>query len=177
MEYDFSKKTYWAGTIFIALMGAVLLYVLVYVAWVPKRVVEDQSQTQNNSSEISDWKTYRNDEYGFEFQYPASFSQIKLNQDFILFSSSELEVSVINGILDKETIEAEASPGGNDDLRIINIGSRQAYVHHWDYRQSTWDIMQVSINDSHYLEVDNGGYPTISDDTWNEIISSFKFTE
>jgi len=51
-----------------------------------KKPVEPVNQNQNTSTnqageiDTSDWKTYRNEEYGFEFKYPEGW-EVKINSD------------------------------------------------------------------------------------------------
>jgi len=40
------------------------------------------------SQETADWKTYRNEEYGFEFRYPNEWNNVKQSGDTIMFMDS-----------------------------------------------------------------------------------------
>ncbi|HEY4510349.1 MAG TPA: hypothetical protein VJJ73_00750 [Candidatus Paceibacterota bacterium] len=42
----------------------------------PVRPVPEKTQPQNNN-EAADWKTYRNDDYGFEFEYPNTLGTVE----------------------------------------------------------------------------------------------------
>lgn len=50
-----------------------------------KKVIEQKNNTNTNTvaDETKDWKTYRNEEYGFEFKYPKNWfiSEEKLSND------------------------------------------------------------------------------------------------
>lgn len=87
-----SKKNLIMVTIII-----LLLIVVIGVFWLGKEkgvqeaVVpkdEQQSQvtqpepTQEAEVDVSDWKTYRNEEYGFEVKYPSNWELIILNTKF-----------------------------------------------------------------------------------------------
>jgi len=39
-----------------------------------KEIVKTNAQNATSTQDVSDWKTYRNKEYGFEFRYPSDFS-------------------------------------------------------------------------------------------------------
>lgn len=64
---------------FIVGIGAVL-GVLGYVLTKQKCAVQSPPVAQK-ADEIADWKTYRNEEYGFEFKYPNSWIELTTEDD------------------------------------------------------------------------------------------------
>jgi len=51
-------------------------------------VIEDNNNSEIN---ISDWKSYRNEEYGFEFEYPLEYTLKESSVDYILLRRTEDE--------------------------------------------------------------------------------------
>lgn len=78
-------------------VGAVLAVVIAVIFWVWKKHNNDarqygqvqQNQTQNEKIDIdtTNWKTYRNKEYGFEVKYPEEWEYDEI--DGITFSDKE----------------------------------------------------------------------------------------
>ena len=66
-----------------------------YAVWANS--VKDQVAEQNNTNQtaspnvLSDWKTYRNEEYGYEFKYPATMTELELNVDSPSITFGDLE--------------------------------------------------------------------------------------
>src|SRR3989344_5570965 len=69
------KKSLWKWILLYMAIGAVA-YGLIYYFFFYKKggysYVPQNYQTQD-SVETADWKTYRNDEYGYELQYPSDW--------------------------------------------------------------------------------------------------------
>ena len=54
----------------VLLVGGVLAY---QYWWAAKEGETIPSETEGTKDETADWKTYRNEEYGFEIKYPQNF--------------------------------------------------------------------------------------------------------
>lgn len=60
--------------IYILILIILIISVVIITGWIsyPGLYVRKQSDTQNNI-DISRWKTYRNEEFGFEMKYPTNW--------------------------------------------------------------------------------------------------------
>jgi len=98
---NYPKKSIWKWVL-AAFMVAILLSILFTLYWGYKKGAFSDDQTNPNvqnqsqvNDETTDWKTYRNDEYGFEIQYSAN-TQIKneeKNTSFI-FSDNQRQLNI-----------------------------------------------------------------------------------
>jgi hypothetical protein len=105
--------------------SAIILVVIIVVAIIGGGLVAwKQGWIPRFSGETADWKTYANNDYGFEFKYPqtwqlnsdVSSGAIHLYVDFAKFSSLiDNKETCINGICSRK------SP--TEDQRIINQAS------------------------------------------------------
>ncbi|KKP43363.1 MAG: hypothetical protein UR46_C0011G0003 [Parcubacteria group bacterium GW2011_GWA1_33_6] len=94
---DYNKKSIWKWILLYLVIGAIA-YGLIYYFFFYKNGYSpqnyqsnSQTQTQNNDSEIASWKTYKNNEYGFEIKIPDSWL-IKDNlENKVFFTTNELE--------------------------------------------------------------------------------------
>lgn len=72
----------------------------------PKHEARVSENQKVGVSDTSTWKTYKNDQYGFEFQYPARFNSEILNNELAIFKAG------INGEGNFEARVREQSPSG-----------------------------------------------------------------
>ena len=62
----------------------------------PGSVVDDNTNDndlENSAVDMSDWQTYRNEEYGFRFQYPERFQLVELENRLDLYDKNHYSLS------------------------------------------------------------------------------------
>ncbi|MDP3996490.1 MAG: hypothetical protein Q8P86_02240, partial [bacterium] len=78
------KGLIWALSIVIVILLATIFY-LAYAQYFKSALVEEESESQKKTESEeqfavpSDWKTYSNERYGFEFEYPVSHTLADYN--------------------------------------------------------------------------------------------------
>lgn len=87
----------------------------------------------------ANWKTYRNEEYGFEFKYPPLFkfqqpSQPSINDEvwlgyFQLENGGQLSLTIKQERLDPENIQGIYGKIEKERLKTITINNRTAYMY------------------------------------------------
>ncbi len=68
----YSRKSIWKWILLYVLIGAVA-YVAVYYFLFYKKGGYIYNQQDNQNTQTADWKTYKNDEYGFAISYPSTW--------------------------------------------------------------------------------------------------------
>ena len=99
------KKKHAARNLFLAGLFVVLLAAGAWWAWHGARekdVPEPADQTSVEKTEIdtSDWLTYRNEEYGFEFKYPRGWHVRKLEAGYYPWVKENQAVRIVSGKTD-----------------------------------------------------------------------------
>ena len=144
------------------------------------------SPTSKSTVDISNWKTYRNEEYGFEFKYPGNFLEIKENNEpwgtgfqllFLKYKSGSLSLIVLNQPLDPKNIQNFYEIKiENPETR--NVGRKIGYVFGDSDAGCGIVVVQTALG-SKTLQVGFSGCEgeTIpSDNVWQDkILSTFKF--
>ncbi len=78
MDYNYNKKSIWKWILLYAAVAAIAYGLVYYFFFYNKGGYNQNSQypitNSQQNAETSDWKTYKNDEYGFQFQYPDNWT-------------------------------------------------------------------------------------------------------
>lgn len=154
----------------------------------PQQADDNSPQEKQASADISDWKTYRNEKYGFEFRYPSdktaysSFDAVKEilhpatpDSNSVFVATNERRVFCCEPITLSITVAPQQILGNQFDSfskKTINFGGRVAD----EYRGagnlgSIYRMIRVRIGVSDVTIIQNA-----QDDMLDEILSTFKFT-
>lgn len=104
-----------------------------------------EQEISGQANETADWKTYRNEEYGFEVRYPNSWSEV--NGSFYSYLTPEAALegespySLRIRVLEKATENQEAGPVECIKNLInykVNNFPAQRYTDSCDYSEPTW---------------------------------------
>lgn len=103
---------------------------------------QDQKESDIEEIDTSNWQTYRNDEYGFEFKYPREWNK-KENVSHINTKDGEYHVAVVSperaddamsAFYDEDVVirsfdSIETKKKYTNDKKIENINNLDDYVH------------------------------------------------
>ena len=146
----------------------------------PKRPLESSIKCENRKcvygkDETTNWKTYKNDKYGFEFKYPASWS---FSENTIFSEKSGIKLTLsyrVRGPLDETVNYCTANPI-KDRCENTTVQGKGVAI---DWQSGVEKAADISIYAGKY---DVGIFVTDFNDTTQErsvirkIISTFKFT-
>ena len=142
-----------------------------------------------SKTDTSDWKTYRNKEYGFELKYPLDFKEQKAESDTILLttkidkvSSNYFTVSI------RKNYKINQILSSVKDVEEINIGDYLGYKYFYIEGvgmsevvliQTGQDALSISFDliggEKNFATADDK--KTYIQDYFNQILSTFKFIE
>lgn len=153
---------------------------------------QEAQQVIQEKDEMLNWKTYRNEKYGFEFKYPAIlFDDVRETPTYsTLFSAygerGEIFVHVIN---EKLNLNAEVGPNHPDilvkDLKTLEINNLTAYEYNFGDGGLTArtvlfefgnNTLKFNFVFSYGVDTSPNVKPLVRDEyLMNQILSTFKF--
>ena len=180
----------------VILMGicVVAVSVLAWAVFVKPEPVSPVPPPVNGDT--SDWKTYQNEEFGFEIRYPEIYSVEDISKkaigddptkypwysrtgfalSYIIFDEYPtskggvaFDLKILNTI-DKDKIK---SAGGWESIKengVRKIGDLDIYLYSIDFRTNNMQV--IFHNDKSYTF-----FHYLSEEDFEKIISTFKFTE
>jgi len=140
---------------------------------------------------LAGWKTYRNEEYGFEFKYPKKWEDMNRNiaiQNFFIISGSEvsplqIELGISNTndtlpeIADNDIRNNNCPPGDHiiksteNGVMYVLYCSAMSENYIYIFRNPEGQIIKIIYND------DEKGWSELKKiENFNQILSTFKFT-
>jgi len=135
--------------------------------------IQQQTSTQttpvNTQANNSNWKTYTNTQYGFEFKYPADF-HINEGIDYKCADQNCLNVVITNGtrsygiLINSPELKRKSSVTEQifyNGIKIIKSPYDKGTLYEFSNRKNLFIIATVGD----------------SDDFYNQILSTFKFTK
>jgi len=98
---DFQKKTTRIMIIFVIMLiiGIGTFFAWKHLGQIGKISSQPSAETEQPSDEISDWRVYKNQEYGLEFEYPGEWGEITFESqktgELFIFNSPEEKIGGI----------------------------------------------------------------------------------
>lgn len=178
-----SKKGF-APIILLILIGVVIIAAGVYL--VVNNKAEAPTVTKNEQATTTDqtagWKTHRNEEYGFSFQYPASYGELAILVDGSLTLGKNGDVSVVVYVpkvyFNNTTDQPKTFVDLMNDYNIegytktnVMVGSVQSIG---VSSPQIGSIVFVPLANNKILEIDGGD---LNDQRFKQLLSTFKFTK
>ncbi len=142
---------------------------------VPKKweILEVGSQEQIQPSKNSDWKTYTNTTYGFEFKYPKNLEIQSLSDKAVVFSSVANNDEIISVFIKTNTKNISIEQNlANLNPKKQSIGSQISAYSYFTSDQAKF--VQV-LHDGSFVTLASS--ESKNNDLLDQILSSFKFTK
>lgn len=198
MDY-YSKKSLWKWVLVYILIG-VVVYGFVYYFVFHKKYNKNYQYSENASeqiisnsqNEIADWKTYRNDEYGFEIKYPREGLALQVKEDELGNKTESpnqcTQISYGNSFIYISLPPYNVICGGTTGLGIdsiklkeeVSIGGEVYQAEGWRTGPN-YEFLSFAIKDLHItygiIEGLNSNDYNTSKDLIYRILSTFKFVK
>ncbi len=140
------------------------------------------TSTASTIINISNWKTYTNEQYGFEIRYPKSFVKAKdlyndksYPDDRIIFSdeNSLTGSGAIQMLFSDKPLDTYCDNTGCKQ-RNIQVGNVKIII---KYLEDATSVAEIPLSDGKYLQFMMGSVSPDADDFFNKFLSTFKFIE
>lgn len=186
MEY--SKKSIWKWVLIYVAVGAVAHGLIYYFFFYKKGDYSYNLQNQTENSETADWKTYTNDEYGFEFKYPGEWKvgEERASGDYFMVLIGRQEPVQVYGIFALAVRYKSKNEylSSLESVGYINVGESDTLLGgekatFYTYSRNNSDLkwrMIVAEKDGNTIEFSMGATEEY-DNVFNNILSTFKFTK
>lgn len=147
----------------------------------PKEIV-DQKKSEETPQDISDWKTYRNEKYGFEVRLPASWNAQETSSLISFFEKSDKATLTISKESVNTAFQLECVKAQEARCWVFFTESGFKGIVQYDLlgRHLSAEIKKSDIYFDFYHEcllvkVDSFGTSCAEEDMFEKIFSTFKF--
>lgn len=189
-DWKIEKGIHKFSIVFLAIITFFSLsYLMFFLATSTNELSKSKTSSQYENSELSDWKTYRNEEYGFELKIPndwkvddSTFS----DNDLFLIMSPETEKARLDcyeGPNCEPNISIQISKPSSEQNYLLNqsekisIGGHDAYQTYQDDGFEGLDMV-VLVQDTsnlYYMTFYKVKINEFQNSTESKILSTFKF--
>jgi hypothetical protein len=167
----------------LVLFGGVFAYQYFVKSQIPNPNDQSNLNSQNSNTEIADWKTYTNSEYGFEIKYPDEWGppQEGTKNDFLTFGKQGIFIELHNydyvfeNFVNSEfqNKKSKTVKSAIDDFNVSNLKGKKIKYYYDDQTD-----IYVYLPFSKYVAiVFSDAAITTQENIFDKIISTFKFTK
>ena len=135
-----------------------------------------------STDQTAGWKTYKNDEYGFEIKYPSDWQDKNSTENLVILNDSHgnwrMEIGRNTNVL--KNISKELSKAGQEDIEVFGIKSEKVS---YSFNDNILYILALVPYQNSTLEIDYASdfttTPNVANDNllFDQILSTFKFTK